>query len=98
MQITDQTVEKLAELSKLYFEGQKKEAIKDDLNKIIGFMEKLNEIDTDGIQPLIYINEDTNVTRRDDVAHTITREEALQNAPHHDDKYFKVPKFITHRS
>lgn len=98
MQITDETVEKLAELSKLYFEGQKKEAIKEDLNKIIGFMEKLNEVNTNGVEPLIYMNDDYNVTRSDDVEHTITRDEALKNAPHHDDTYFKVPKFITHRS
>jgi len=98
MQITDQDIEKLAELSKLYFEHDKKEAIKEDLNKIIGFMEKLNEIDTENIEPLIYINEDTNITRPDTVMHTLTREEALANAPHHDNQYFKVPKFITHRS
>ncbi len=98
MQITDQTVEKLAELSKLYFEGQKKEAIKEDLNKIIGFMEQLNEVDTEGIEPLIYMNDDYNITRPDHVEHTLTRSEALKNAPHHDETYFRVPKFITHRS
>jgi aspartyl-tRNA(Asn)/glutamyl-tRNA(Gln) amidotransferase subunit C len=97
MNIDDSIIDKLAQLSKLNFDNEKKEIIKNDLNKIIGFMEKLNAIDTEGIEPLIYVNEDVNILREDNVTFSISKEEALQNAPHHDEDYIKVPKFIKSR-
>lgn len=97
MNIDDSIIDKLAQLSKLNFDNEKKEIIKNDLNKIIGFMEKLNAIDTEGIEPLIYVNEDVNILREDIVTFSISKEEALQNAPHHDEDYIKVPKFIKSR-
>jgi aspartyl-tRNA(Asn)/glutamyl-tRNA(Gln) amidotransferase subunit C len=98
MQVDDQLVSKLAELSKLEFESSEREAIKKDLNKILTFMEKLNEIDTSDVEPLIYVNETVNVFREDVVVHPISKEAALANAPLHDSDYIKVPKFVKHRS
>lgn len=95
MIVNDQLIDKLATLSKLEFDVVSKQEIKSDLNKILNFMEKLNELDTEGIEPLMYINEDVNVFREDTVNYPITKVEALMNAPLKDTNYIKVPKFVT---
>jgi aspartyl-tRNA(Asn)/glutamyl-tRNA(Gln) amidotransferase subunit C len=95
MIVDDALVEKLSNLSKLEFDVDGKQAIKQDLTKILNFMEKLNELDTDGVEPLIYINEDVNVFRTDEINYPITKEEALMNAPLKNEDYIKVPKFVT---
>ena len=95
MIVDDDLIDKLANLSKLEFDAAGKQAIKQDLTKILNFMEKLNELNTDGIEPLIYINEDVNVFRNDEVNYSITKEEALMNAPLKNKDYIKVPKFVT---
>ncbi len=87
-------VDKLANLSKLEFDAESKEAIKQDLSKILNFMEKLNELNTDGVEPLIYINEEPNASRADEVNYPITKAEALMNAPLHNEDFIKVPKFV----
>jgi len=95
MIVDDVLIDKLASLSKLEFDANGKQAIKQDLSKILSFMEKLNELNTDGVEPLIYINEDVNVFRNDEVNYSITKEEALMNAPLKNEDYIKVPKFVT---
>jgi aspartyl-tRNA(Asn)/glutamyl-tRNA(Gln) amidotransferase subunit C len=94
MEITDRTVDELAHLARLQFEGEEKERIKNDLNRILGFMEKLNELDTEGVEPLIYLCEELNVLRNDEARTTITQQQALKNAPQRDSDYFKVPKVL----
>jgi aspartyl-tRNA(Asn)/glutamyl-tRNA(Gln) amidotransferase subunit C len=94
MEITDRTVDELAHLARLQFEGEEKERIKNDLNRILGFMEKLNELDTEGVEPLIYLSEELNVLRNDEARTTITQQQALKNAPQRDSDYFKVPKVL----
>lgn len=94
MIVDEALIAKLANLSKLEFDMEGTEAIKQDLTKILSFMEKLNELNTDGVEPLVYINEDTNVFREDEVKYPITKEEALMNAPIKDKDYIKVPKFV----
>ena len=61
---------------------------------MLGFIEKLNELDTTNVEPLIYMSDEVNVLREDDVKHDISQDEALKNAPKHDSDYFKVPKVI----
>jgi len=61
---------------------------------MISFVEKLDELDLEGTEPLLHMSENVNVLREDEVKGSITREEALKNAPAHDDKFFKVPKVI----
>ena len=96
MEISVELVNKLARLSRLSFaDDAEKEKIRTDLNKILQFVDQLNEVDTDGVEPLIFINEDVNVLRTDTVAHSITHDEALKNAPHKNDDYFLVPKVIS---
>ena len=57
-------------------------------------METLNEVDTSMVEPLIYMNDEVNVLRKDEVIQTITHEEGLANAPKKDTDYFRVPKVI----
>jgi aspartyl-tRNA(Asn)/glutamyl-tRNA(Gln) amidotransferase subunit C len=94
MQVDDTLIDKLSKLSMLKFDAAEKEEIKKDLEKIIGFVDKLKELDTSGIEPLLHLSPNVNVLREDVVDHMISREEALQNAPLHDEQYFKVPKVI----
>ena len=94
MKITKETVDQVATLAKLSFTDTEKEKIQQDLSKIIDFVEKINEIDTDGVEPLTHINESVNVLREDEAIETLTQEEALKNAPHKDSDYFKIPKVL----
>ena len=94
MEVNDELVDKVAALAKLEFEGEKKEAIKNDMKKILNFMETLNEVDTDGVEPLKYMTEETIRLRVDEAEETVTQQEALKNAPKKDSYYFKVPKVL----
>ena len=94
MKIDNELVDRLAELSKLEFDEQAKEGLKKDLQKILNLVEKLEEIDVEGVEPLIYMTDEKNVLRKDVVKDTVTKEEALLNAPQRDSDYFKVPKVI----
>ena len=94
MKITDETVEHIANLARLEFEGDEKIRIKEDLENIITFMEKLQEIDTDNVTPLVFMTNEKN-RLRDDVAEvTVSHEEALKNAPKKDSDYFRIPKVL----
>jgi aspartyl-tRNA(Asn)/glutamyl-tRNA(Gln) amidotransferase subunit C len=65
-----------------------------DMNRMLAFVDKLNELPTEGVEPLIYMVDEVNVLREDVVKQEITREEGLKNAPKHDSDYFRVPKVI----
>jgi aspartyl-tRNA(Asn)/glutamyl-tRNA(Gln) amidotransferase subunit C len=94
MNIDKETVEKVAHLARLELsETEKKDMIK-DMSKILDFMAKLNELDTTGVEPLVYMTDGANILREDVVKQTITHEEALKNAPKHDEDYFLVAKVI----
>lgn len=94
MTIDKETVEKVAHLARLELAEDEKEEMIKDMGNILGFMAKLNEIDTSGIEPLVYMTNEINVMREDVVRQEITHEEALQNAPKHDENYFLVAKVI----
>jgi aspartyl-tRNA(Asn)/glutamyl-tRNA(Gln) amidotransferase subunit C len=94
MEITTQTVDKLSNLAQLQFSETEKEEIKADLNKMIGFIEQLEKIDTKGVEPLLHISDAVNVLREDKIAGSISREDALLNAPSSDGQFFTVPKVI----
>jgi aspartyl-tRNA(Asn)/glutamyl-tRNA(Gln) amidotransferase subunit C len=68
--------------------------IVNDMNRMLSFVEKLNELDTKGVEPLIYMTDESNVLREDVVKETITQKEALLNAPKKDSDYFKIAKVI----
>ena len=94
MKITIEKVDELAGLAKLSFEGTEKESIRLDLEKVLEMCEKLNEVDTEGVEPLIYMSSNVNLLREDVVNQEITHEEALKNSPKHDSDFFRVPKVI----
>lgn len=94
MNLDKATVEKLADLARLEFSEQEKDEMLQDMNKIMAFVEKINELDLDGVEPLIYMVEEGNVMREDEVTDQVTRDEALKNAPSRDTDYFRVPKVL----
>ena len=94
MKITEETVDHIAHLARLEFEGDRKEAIRTDLERIITFMDKLQEVDTENVQPLIFMSSEINRLRDDIPARTVTQEEALKNAPKRDSDYFRIPKVL----
>lgn len=94
MELTNELVEKLANLARLEFSEADKAAIRNDLQRMISFVEKLDELDLADTEPLLHMSSNINVLRDDEVRGSISREEGLKNAPAHDDKFFKVPKVI----
>lgn len=95
MQVDEQLVDNLAHLSRLRFNPEEKESIRKDMEKIIGFVEKLNELDTTGVEPLRHMSQVMNVMRNDEVKGSVDRETALSNAPYNDGTFIKVPKVIS---
>ena len=94
MNVNSKLIQDIAKLSKLKFDDSAEEKMKADLEKMIDFVDKLNEIDTEGIDPLIYMSEEVNVLREDKVSEETSQEDALKNAPEKDSDYFKVPTVL----
>lgn len=94
MEVNDQLVEKVAHLARLKFDDSEKEAIKKDLQLMIAFADKLNELNLENVEPLLHMSTEINVLREDEIKGSISREEALKNAPEHDERFFTVPKVI----
>ena len=94
MEVNDAMIDKLAHLARLKFNDAEKAGNKNDLQRMIAFVEKLNELDLEGVEPLLHMSDEVNVLREDEVKGSISREEALKNAPLHDEQFFKVPKVI----
>ena len=94
MKITDKEIDRIASLAKLEFKDDEKQEIRDDMNKILTFIEKLNELDTDNVEPLLFMNDEVNTLRPDEARIDITQKEALKNAPQKDSDYIKIPKVL----
>jgi len=88
------TVDEVAHLARLEFNDEAKTEIINDMNRMLKFVDKLNELDTEGQEPLIYMTDAVNVMREDEIEQTISQHDALKNAPKKDSDYFKVPKVI----
>lgn len=95
MKIDRSLINKLAELSKLEFNEEDAAEIQKNLGNILDLVEKLNEVDTEGVEPLIYMNENIDVFREDKIKQVISKDEGLKNAPDKDSDYIKVPKVIS---
>ena len=87
-------IDNLANLARLHFNQEEKENLKKDLQRMIEFVDKLNELDVSNTEPLLHMGDNVNMLRDDEVKGSITREEGLQNAPDTDGVFFKVPKVI----
>lgn len=94
MDINDEMIDRLADLAKLEFNAEEKEQVKTDLSRVLAYCEKLNEVDTTGVEPLIFMSESVNILREDIPGGQVSRQEALKNAPSRDSDYFRVPKFM----
>ena len=94
MQVNDALIENLAKLSRLSFDEKEKQVIKKDLEQMIGFVDKLKELDTTGVEPLLHMSDSVNVLRDDEIKNSVSREEALKYAPETDGTFFRVPKVI----
>jgi len=93
MDINNETINHLADLAKLDFTEAEKEDLKTNLGRILSYCEKLNEVNTDGVEPLIFMSDQVNILRNDEADSSYTKEDALLNAPAKDSDYFRVPKF-----
>ncbi len=94
MNINQNVISKLARLSKLKFNEDEMKLISNDLSKMLDFINQLQDLDTEGIDPLIHMNEEINNWREDKVQGMISQEEALSNSPVKDGTYFKLPKVL----
>ena len=94
MKVNNKLVEYLAHLSRLDFDDDSKEKMKFDFEKMLDFVAKLEEVDTDNIEPLSYMSSELNVLREDKVEQVLTQEQALKNAPVNDTDYIRIPKVI----
>lgn len=94
MEISNQTIDKLANLAQLQFSEKERADIKVDLEKMVEFIEQLQKVDTTNVEPLIHISDAVNVLRTDEIKGSVTVDEALKNAPIKDDQFFTVPKVI----
>lgn len=92
--INSKTVDEVAHLARLEFTNEAKAEIENDMNRMLSFVDKLNELNTESIEPLIYMNDEATVLREDEPVSTVSQKEALKNAPRKDSDYFKVPKVI----
>jgi len=93
--ITDEMIKRLAALSRLQFSPAEVEELRGDLSRILSFVEKINEVDLAGVEPLIYLTDENNMLRPDEIKQEISKEDALKNAPDHDRDYFRMPLVIS---
>jgi aspartyl-tRNA(Asn)/glutamyl-tRNA(Gln) amidotransferase subunit C len=95
MSVTKNDVKKIAELARLEFTESELENYTTEMNKMLDYVDKLNELNTENVEPLSHPIENTNVFREDEVKKSTNREEALKNAPDKSSEHFKVPKVIS---
>ncbi len=94
MIIDKEKVKKIAHLARLEFNEDEEKNLIESMNKILGWMDKLNEVDTDNVEPLRHMSVEVNVLRDDQVKPSLGHKEALLNAPKKDSDYFRVPKVL----
>ena len=95
MKITEETLDRIAELARLdVSDPDARGKILVDMQRVFDFVEKLNEVDTTGVEPLIFMTEECDVLREDLPSLDISKQEALMNAPVKDSDYFKVPRVV----
>ncbi len=94
MSLNKKDIEHIAALAKLKFNEEEIDELTPQLNRILEYVEKLNELNTENVEPLSHPVSNFNVFREDKMKPSTPTSEALKNAPQKDDKYFKVPKVI----
>jgi len=94
MKISREDIEHIAMLARLSLTEEEKELFGVQLSRILDYMEKLNELDTENVEPTSHVLCLSNVTREDTLKDSIPREDALVNAPDRTEKFYRVPKII----
>jgi aspartyl-tRNA(Asn)/glutamyl-tRNA(Gln) amidotransferase subunit C len=94
MKVDQEALQKIAHLARLEVRPEEEAELLRSLNGVLTWMEQLNEVDTTGVEPLTHISGETNVLREDVVGNHLPRQQALANAPQHDEQYFEVPKVL----
>lgn len=94
MKIDKETLQKIAHLARLDFEEKNADQMVSDMTEILDWVEKLNELDTDVVEPLTNMSAERNVLREDEPKETLSHERGMANAPKKDSDYFRVPKVM----
>ncbi|MBK6627224.1 MAG: Asp-tRNA(Asn)/Glu-tRNA(Gln) amidotransferase subunit GatC [Flavobacteriales bacterium] len=95
MKLDDATLDRIAELARLDFsDPARRAAILKDMERVLSFVEQLNQVDTRGVEPLVFMTEEENVLRDDVALPGVSKQDALRNAPVKDSDYFKVPRVV----
>ncbi|MBX2965504.1 MAG: Asp-tRNA(Asn)/Glu-tRNA(Gln) amidotransferase subunit GatC [Cyclobacteriaceae bacterium] len=94
MNITRELLDKIAHLARLEIKDDEAEKLMQDMNAIIAWIDKLKEVNTEGVEPLTSMSHELNSFREDVVQQELTKADALKNAPDHDGNHFRVPKVI----
>ena len=94
MKVNDKLIADLSKLAKLKFNAEGSKKIKADLNTILRFIDTISKIETDSLKPLIYISNEVNVLRNDEISNKLSQKDTLKNAPKKDSDYFKVPTVV----
>ena len=94
MELSREDVRKVADLARLKVTDEELDLLANDLRKIVGYVEVLNDVDTSGVVPMVHAVELQNVLRADELVESLPRTAALSNAPRNDGEYFLVPAII----
>lgn len=94
MQVDKETLHQVAHLARLNIKPEEETQLLNDMSEILTWVEKLKELDTEGVEPLTHMTAEVNVFRQDKAETSITQQQALKNAPVKDNKFFKVPKVL----
>lgn len=94
MKVNKDTIKKIAHLARLELDEESEKQLFNDFNEILDWMDKLNEVDTEKVKPLIHMSTEVNVLREDKAENTLDHKDALKLAPKKDSDYFRVPKFL----
>jgi aspartyl-tRNA(Asn)/glutamyl-tRNA(Gln) amidotransferase subunit C len=94
MNIDRTILDKIAHLARLQVPEQDADKLMHEMTAILNWVEKLNELDTRGVEPLTSMSHEVNAFREDEIIKNLSQEEALKPAPKHDGIFFNVPKVI----
>lgn len=94
MSVTEKDVQYMAGLARLKLSEEEVKSFAEDMNKILGYMELLDELDTENVEPLEHVIDLESRLRKDKANEPLSHEDALKNAPDADSDYFRVPKVI----
>ena len=94
MKIDPEALQKTAHLARLEVKPEEEAALLASMESVLTWMEQLDELDTEGVEPLTHMTDEVNNWREDVAKNALSREDGLSNAPSHDEAYIRVPKVI----